>query len=506
MNNPASQAVPDAPPIKVVHPKDSGAIWRALIWKEWCEHRWRLAALTAIGAVVLALLCWSARGIEESAGTGLSYTMIIGPLAALFVAMGAAAGEHAAGTIGLSGRLPTEGWRLSAAKLTMAFFTAFIPVALVVLVAPEVVVVLPFAVASLVLWFAVFGMNQSDEIRAAAFGLAGVVVAWGTFWLVGYQVSRFWVRSLEQPFRELEGVVLVASTALPGGILLVAPRGPANNTAWWWISLAYASTHGPLLWRWLSRYGAPTQRVARASPHHRSPAKWLGAPFASPTRAILWKQLRETVPVAFAAFALALAWTAMTLLLFDDGSLGPNLTVRRFAHAFTPLSGTCAFLAAVVAGVGLFLEDLRPGVSAFWRSRPIPPDRWFWLKYGGGLACLIAVFGGGQAIGLLVGWETGGLDLDRSYFAVYAQAALGFWVVYSCAACATCLVRQPIYAAILGVGFPCILYGLTATVLVKLRFSDATSVMTLSIVVGVAGVVATLTAWQAVRRDWALLR
>lgn len=47
-----------------------------------------------------------------------------------------------------------------------------------------------------------------------------------------------------------------------------------------------------------------------------------------------------------------------------------------------------AFLAAAVAGVGLFMEDLRPGVHAFWRSRPIPIDHWFWLKYVGGLACL----------------------------------------------------------------------------------------------------------------------
>lgn len=513
------QAVPDAPPAASPRAKKPGGVWAALFWKEWCEHRWKMLAMSVVGLSILLPLWWSMKEIEAN-GTSLCYLMIIAPLTALFLGMGMAAGEQASGTMEFARRLPTPTWRLALVKLVVAIATVFVPLSLALFVSSDH----PFGLApalllmgtSLVLWFAVLGMNRPDEISAAAFGVGGVVLVWTLFGVGCYQldlINKKYGIDAGEWSQQLKSVAPSALAALPGGIIMKAPGGPGDRTAWLWFLAAYATTHVPLAWRWLACYGARSPRSAAVASAASEQKAWLGAPLASPTVAILWKQLRETLPVALAALALAVAWSLAVTLTRDlgDGSMREHLA--QSAGAFAALTGMCAFLAAVVAGVGLFVEDLRPGVHTFWRSRPIWPSHWFWLKYTTGLACLAAVFGSVMTIGLLVAYAMTEADINfnhdfdlTGFLVVTTQYVLGVWVVYSGAACATCLVRQPIYAAILGVGFPTVLYGLTATVMVKLRFSDATSVTTLSTVVALAAIAATLTAWQAIRRDWAILR
>lgn len=83
---------------------------------------------------------------------------------------------------------------------------------------------------------------------------------------------------------------------------------------------------------------------------------------------------------------------------------------------------------------------------------------------------------------------------------------IGFWFVYSSAACAACLVRQPVYAAILGCGMPLILCGCVSAAMHELSLSEETIRWGVTIAMALSAPAATLTAWQAVRRDWALLR
>lgn len=517
-----SQAPPDTTPAAVIRTKSSSAIWAVLIWKEWCEHRWKILAMSVVGLSILLPIWWTMK-LFEGSGTALAYLMMAAPLSALFLGMGIAAGEQATGTIDFARRLPTESWRLALVKLVMAIVAILVPLSFALLVAPEhlfgLMPVLILVGTSLVLWFAVLGMNRPDEISAAAFGVAGAVLVWALFAIGCYQYKAACERHpdalivsegdgvlLDEWRHDFQTVASVIAGALPGGILIKAPDGPSDRISWLWFLAAYATTHVPLAWRWLTRYGTSPPRSSAQTRATTDTRAWLAAPLSSPTAAILWKQLRETLPVALAALALAVAWSLAVVLSNTLGDGSTREQIAKGAVFFMAFTGVCSFLASVVAGVGLFLEDLRPGVHTFWRSRPIPPGRWFWLKYAAGLACLASVFGGVMAIAAVVAWSAGERYHELSDLAGYAQGVLGFWVVYSGAACATCLVRQPIYAAILGVGFPCILYGLTATVLVKLGLSDATSVTTLLIVVGLAGIAATLLAWQAVRRDWAILR
>lgn len=498
------QAGPDAPP--ATSPSETlsapfGSVWAALLWKEWREHRWKLAALVAIGLSVFVQLWWTAKETYTST-TIVIYLVFLLPLFSLFIAIGIAAGEQAAGTIAFTRCLPTPRWRIAWSKLFVAIVTVVVPTSFSLIFdvnyLGEAAFIGLLIVISLMLWCVNLGMNRSDEIRAAAISIVGVVVAWSLF-----AATAFLIQSGKRPGYERE-LLGVFSAVLPGGILSKLSGGPADRVSWLLLAPAYLATHGLLLWRWLSGYGAvPRQSGVKIASSVNKQA-WLGSPWASPTTAILWKQWRETAPVAIASLALAVGWTT---LVFGTNLTNHDSLEGRLAdglYTFANLAALCAMLAALVAGIGLFLEDLRPGVHTFWRSRPISPDSWFWWKYVGGIVCLASFFGAAQAVGILAWYR-----VERLYYPElwsYIHWTLGFWMVYASAACACCLVRQPIYAAILSISFPCFFYGALGWWMDKLDFSASSTRYGFSVAFIIVGLAATLLAWQAVRRDWAILR
>ncbi|MEZ6073091.1 MAG: hypothetical protein R3C10_23200 [Pirellulales bacterium] len=97
------------------------------------------------------------------------------------------------------------------------------------------------------------------------------------------------------------------------------------------------------------------------------------------------------------------------------------------------------------AGVGSFDADLRPKLHTFWRSRPIPPNLWFWTKLLTGLVLVTA------GVYLPVGY--GVLTSDKSLYRGFFAVAVPFHLLgFSSAVVAICMLRQPIYAAILSIG------------------------------------------------------
>lgn len=47
-------------------------------------------------------------------------------------------------------------------------------------------------------------------------------------------------------------------------------------------------------------------------------------------------------------------------------------------------------LVSIVSGIGLWLDDLRPEIHSFWRSRPISPELWFAVKFASSVVITIA--------------------------------------------------------------------------------------------------------------------
>ena len=92
-------------------------IWHSLAWKEWHEHKWKLASITAILWGVAALVLWfgdMARHVR--AGDCIGDRMCIIPLS-VFVGLGAAANERSRNTLPFLQALPVPMWRAAIAKL-----------------------------------------------------------------------------------------------------------------------------------------------------------------------------------------------------------------------------------------------------------------------------------------------------------------------------------------------------------------------------------------------------
>lgn len=100
---------------------------------------------------------------------------------------------------------------------------------------------------------------------------------------------------------------------------------------------------------------------------------------------------------------------------------------------------------ALVLGVGGHVADLEARVWQFWRSRPIRPAGWFWIKYFTGAAVLVIAFDGAlAAIDLIAG---GPAFLLHDGFCWVGPLLHLF--AYSTAVWMVCLLRQPIYAGVL---------------------------------------------------------
>ncbi len=106
------------------------------------------------------------------------------------------------------------------------------------------------------------------------------------------------------------------------------------------------------------------------------------------------------------------------------------------------------FFIALVAGIGVALQDLASPLNTFWRSRPIQPSRWFSVKFVTALVIvLLAVY---VPIGLFLaaGEESIKEAIEQPDVAVIVASQVA---VFAAAVMMTSLVRQAVYAAILSV-------------------------------------------------------
>jgi hypothetical protein len=180
-----------------------------------------------------------------------------------------------------------------------------------------------------------------------------------------------------------------------------------------------------------------------------------------------------------------------------------SLTVADFTHIASVICVMVGYFVAIVAGVGLFMDDLRPELSTFWRSRPIQYDQWFGIKFSSSALLTVGVLAMGPLLnlGLAIAaeWMHGGYELMASRVEE-VMYVLWIGIVAQCAAfcvatAAMVLLRRPVLAALATV-------LVTACLAASAEIFSRSSGTTVGVIVALIALTSTSIAWLAVRNDW----
>jgi hypothetical protein len=504
-------------------------IWRSLAWKEWHEHKWKLASFVAVMCGVAAVCLWYARGdlrADEAVRAMLVASAV--PLA-LFLGLATATGERSRGTLPFLQSLPVSMWRVAipkllaglatlavAATLTLAllYFACFGLESLGVgyLAEPrdpssaaewfEAALWLLSAAAGLYIWSAAVGVNRKDEVSAGAV-VAAVLVGLGCLLFLIVECIRAFSGHGPGPLAS----ALVAGIAPLGFLAIFEVAGKSVMALWLGIAVAVV-VHLSLAAWYIGRFGRAANREVRSprpAVHDAGRVDWLAPPRRLPLTAIAWKQCRESLPIVLGGLLCIVGMTLMVVFFnWPD--------INRWEGLLDVVVGVCgifgAFL-ALVFGVATFFYDVEPHANEFWRSRPIGPNQWFAVKFATGLATFLATVYlpllTVAALSHSFRWLTetrDGILIPPMHLALFAATAAMM-----------CLVRQAIYAVVLGMAAVYVeVLAYTGIVLLagKLFGWNVWAVSTPSdlsvgqVAIGlvVGFFISTLLAWLAVRRDW----
>ncbi len=436
-------------------------IWRNLFWKEWHEQKWKLLALTSIAlSVCVALLFQDLGNVAFSLFfTNLAYAM----LAPILMGMGVCAGEHATGVIHFVRAQPVPMRRVASVRWIVGAFVLLIPlicvtaicwivVCLVGQVGPQSVRTSAYlqldstwreasALCALSLagmtgclnlyaWIVAVAVNQRTEFRAGLVGLL-VTVAMCFVGICGMPDNGNHLRNFSVP----RLFCLISSPLVSVGIvdfIRNSLQAFVVAAVVWQLLLTTC-----LMQVMVFRYGRE-ERWLSGDFFKRAKAKvtesmQLGKPRSSQWRALLWLQIRQSLPVCVVGLCLV---SAIVLMNGDNAS-----------DAFDGMYPIVGCVLALLIGVGTFVSELQPELHTFWRSRPIAPGSWFWFKFIGGAVALVGLF---DVPCMLLTWS-GVVRSSSPGFAAFFPMLLHL-LCYSIAVFMACIVRHSTYSTVLAFG------------------------------------------------------
>ena len=405
-----------------------------ITWKEWLGLRWKLAALGAILAgFQLSLVLYDSTLIPSSFQFSLLGYIVIAPI---FLAMHAAAGDRAEGTLDFIRGLPVSLGQWGLVRVLATLSVLLTPLFAAGLAAQVLIAALPSWKPDLHLINVNSALGPAADffvVTAAGMSVAASIYLWAT------------ALAMNQPTEQRAGLIGIVTVAVWGGWSIISVAAWDNSPGnWFWM---YAVTAvGPFAgltifdpgltigWRLgmgVVQLGACCLLTLFAAYGYGvlEPRRWQnGVRLSSPNQALVWMQCRQAWPLGIAGLVLVLPW--LTTVLPNWFGIGVG----------------CVW--AIVVSTTLFSPELEPQLLAFWRSRPIDPADWFRIKYALGailmLMCIdlpAALLGrspfGSQGVGIV------------SYLACVPALHLA---VYSIAVVIVCLVRQVLYAGILSMG------------------------------------------------------
>jgi hypothetical protein len=517
-------------------------ILHSLAWKEWHEHKWKLASIVVILWATAALALY----YGERDGFGMATVMVcfcLVPLA-VFVGLGSAANERSRGTMAFLQALPAPMWPVALAKLIFGLLTLTLPVVLTLPLLygwnrwfdrsvgyPEghyagratlsgniyidVALLCITLAASLCIWSAAAGVNRKDEVSAGAVALAAMAGWYLMLVLVGFLLFQ-WHEPVHNSIEE-SLILFGLSTAPAGFVSAIGPllAQPKDYSAVDWYRdllrvLIPAITMHVALSVWYVRRFGRTANVEVRSPQvavrQSSRPDWLSAPRGSVISAIMWKQLRESGPLVLAGLA---GVVGITLVIFGFNPTWFLTRPGEFAQMVWMVGLCIGFAITLIVGIGVCFYDVSPQQNTFWRSRPINPNTWYWVKFFTGLFILVATLFI-PLLGIVLAFHPHPdhfLPLDSATAILMAQIAL-----FSAAVATTCLVRHAVYGAILSI--PLLYFGVVVVwIAIRLAgevgwINDAPTRMVdmsfgqLGLGFLVTFVTSTVLGWLAMRYDW----
>ncbi|HEV3300946.1 MAG TPA: hypothetical protein VG055_14950, partial [Planctomycetaceae bacterium] len=174
------------------------------------------------------------------------------------------------------------------------------------------------------------------------------------------------------------------------------------------------------------------------------PIRWRGRGVA-----LTWLDLRQSVPIAVAGFALAIVITVADIVIKP---VAPYERVAQIgAITFAQLPGTISIVALLWSGIVAsvaFSSELQTGLGHFWRSRPIPVPWWFWTKFVVGLLAVVLVLDGIPAVLCPFPAEGEYQSLNRMSWAYLACMPLLHAMLYAIAVFVVCRLRRPVVAVV----------------------------------------------------------
>lgn len=460
---------------------------RSLIWKEWHDRKWLLALGSAwvLVGVAYGVGYEATHRVHGPAASFWNTTMFFGLCAAVFLAMRTSLGEVTQRTLGYSASLPVSLHTQAGVRLGGAVVTLTGPMLLGALVLwmfllvgfieqgpavpkpflrfvqlPQrppltgleagklVALVTAINMASsvqLLLILSVIGTRRRAESHL---GFLGVCAACAWLLLLTVPNSRF-DRNGESDPRDWLGALVPQSLIIIGG---------AGGSEGYYGDLDFThSVWGPLAanllvlaalaWWFTRRYGTIRRPAVEGSPSRlrwRFPAVLSRMPLRWPGRcsALIWLDLRQAVPMCLAGLVLA-GLLAMVNVLSSHSPVDATLPWR-IAGRLSEGTWIVAILWAAVVGSGVFAGEFQPRLEQFWRSRPISPSLWFWIKFCVGLAAVLGVL---DLVTIVLGWTSrNDPSSDAMSYAYIACLPLLHALTYALAVLAICWLRQGVLA------------------------------------------------------------
>ncbi|MGE3316206.1 MAG: hypothetical protein AB7O26_13905 [Planctomycetaceae bacterium] len=436
--------------------------WLILAKKEWQEHRWNVLALTVI--LIGAFL--TIRVDPDYSRDFKFYVEILllgyGLFAPTFIAMSVCSAEYSSRSVGFVRSLPIARWKVALIRIVSGLVALIVPPILMGAVASltllenwihneslrdsfvgdltavELVQYIAVALAcyaNVYAWIVAFAANLRWEFRACMAGLLITVglLAAGIYGEVGPGGTP--------KFPDVSAVRLMSVVIGP----IFVPNGSVIVRYDWNLFVVTAVGHlllvAGLLAIAVRQYGREENWIAslvkwapipefRLRRQHE-PRAALGPPLASPERALVWLQLRQSIPVCIVA-----------VLMLIGVSFVVEHKDRWDVFGIYPFIGC---LLALVIGVGSYVHELDPKLYTFWRSRPISPSNWFWLKFMAGLFALLIVYD--LPIFLLLRNQSRP-GAGYSGYASWFPLMLHF-VTFTFAVLAACSIRHVVYSMLL---------------------------------------------------------
>ncbi len=458
----------------------------SLLWKQWRETRGILAIFTAWMTIAVCYAIAYELGHHYRAVVGhfSGWALLYSLFAAVVLATRTSHGERTDGTIAFSAALPISMRRIATIRIASAVATLGIPL---VIAAGVLSMALACGLVEQVGPRLGRAYTQLPQRETAAlptsleqlWSIAAIAILGGVELLLLLSLLGCYLRSQAQI--GLMGAVMalgsmIAATALwfrdcsPQNQLIYGILLPQSLAIQWSYGeeLGYYTDHELAQYRWIAmglslpvlaiighlfitRYGAlrgSSTPAKRRRFRIAFPPILARIPIRLPGRlpAMIWLELRQSMPLAAFGLLLGVLMSIASVLIEHQHgySFGTSLLMD-MPHS----TAAVAMLWAIVVGSGLYSADLSSGLGAFWRSRPIAPDLWFWTKFVVGLAAVMGVLDGAT---ILISWKTPPATMTTGMSWAYVGCFPIFHsLMYALAVFGTCWFRRPVIGGILAI-------------------------------------------------------